>query len=156
MTSETSESLEATNGTISDGNITIGVTVAQSKASSIATIDAGAVVTLTDPTTTAGQNVNVSASNEGSYTASTSMVSTTQGNNAAFSANWLDVRETVRAELGANIADADSVTVSAKTTIEALEGGAEASTGDPLIVGRLTSLIGAADIGGENYDQAGT
>ncbi len=156
VTSETSESLEATNGTISDGNITIGVTVAQSKASSIATIDAGAVVTLTDPTTTAGQNVNVSASNEGSYTASTSMVSTTQGNNAAFSANWLDVRETVRAELGANIADADSVTVSAKTTIEALEGGAEASTGDPLIVGRLTSLIGAADIGGENYDQAGT
>ncbi|MDX2287994.1 MAG: leukotoxin LktA family filamentous adhesin [Hyphomicrobiaceae bacterium] len=146
VTSATTGKLDATNNTIASSNVTIGITVAEGRANSVAKVAEGANLTLTDPTTTAGQNVTIAASNEAEYAAATNMISDTEGDNASFSANWLDVNETVRAELGADIANADSIAVTATTSIEELSGGAESSTGGPALHERILGVVAALDV----------
>ncbi len=143
----TESSLDANNVTIVNSDANLGITIGQARTTTTAKVEKGATINLTNPDAKTTQTVEVAAENSSEYNAATNTISTTEGNNAALSATWLDIEETVKAELGASLTKADGVTVSAKSEIAGITAAADAGTGDPGKWDRLNNALQSQNFG---------
>jgi filamentous hemagglutinin family protein len=149
----TESSLDANNVTIVNSDANLGITIGEARTTTTAKVEKGATINLTSPDTTTTQTVEVAAENSSEYNAATNTISTTEGNNAALSATWLDIEETVKAELGASLAKADGVKVSAKSEIAGITAAADAGTGDPGKWDRLNNALQSQNFGEDTPEE---
>ncbi|MEL7048435.1 MAG: hypothetical protein AAFO75_05645, partial [Pseudomonadota bacterium] len=143
----TESGMDASNVTIVKSDANLGIAIGQARTTTTAKVAKGATINLLSPDSTTSQSVEVAATNASDYSLATNTISTTEGNNATLSAAWLDIEEDVKAELGASLAKADSVNVSATSEIGGISGGADAGAGDPGKWDRINNTIQAQNFG---------